>query len=204
MMSSPIQTLRSSLRNISLNLATFSHGLLLLLIVGLCVINVLLVKQNRSLKAAIAHQQPEFLTPGQQVPSFTANTLSGQRQFVSFADHPKTVFLVFASDCPACERSLPYWKAIKDACDRHQYQVYGVSLDSRADTRDLLTANGLNIEVFGNPSAEFKRLYKLNLTPLTIVIDNQRKVEKIWAGAFNENSKAEMETYFGISPDDVK
>lgn len=138
------------------------------------------------------------------MPSFAANTLSGQRQFVSFADHPKTVFLVFASECPACERSLPYWKALKGACDRHQYQVYGVSLDNRPNTKDLLTANGLNIEVFGNPSAEFKQLYKLNLTPLTIVIDNQRKVEKIWAGAFNENSKAEMETYFGISSNEVK
>ena len=203
-MSSPIQTLRSSHRTISLNLSTFSQGLLLLLIVGLCVANGLLVKQNRSLKAAIAHQQPEFLTPGQQVPSFAANTLSGQRQFVSFADHPKTVFLVFASQCPACERSLRYWKEIKDASDRHQYQVYGIDLDSGANTKDLLTANGLNIEIFGNPTAEFKKLYKLNLTPLTIVIDNQHKVEKIWAGAFNENSKVEIETYFGISPNDVK
>lgn len=77
-------------------------------------------------------------------------------------------------------------------------------MDNRPNTKDLLTASGLNIEVFGNASAEFKQLYKLNLTPLTIVIDNQRKVEKIWAGAFNENSKAEMETYFGISPNDVK
>jgi peroxiredoxin len=203
-MSSPSQTIRSSRRRIGLQLPTLTHGLLLLLIVGLCVVNGLLLKQNLSLKAAIASQQPEFLTPGQQVPSFTANTLSGQRQFVSFADHPKTVFLVFASDCPACQRSLPYWKALKDACDRYQYQVYGVSLDNRPNTKDLLTANGVNIEVFGNPSAEFKKLYKLNLTPLTIVIDNQGKVEKIWAGAFNENTKTEMETYFGISRDGVR
>jgi peroxiredoxin len=195
---------RSSRGSIGLNLTTLSHGLLLLLIVGLCVANGLLIKQNRSLKATIANQQPEFLKPGQPVPAFSANTLSGQRQAVNFADHPKTVFLVFASQCPACERSLPYWKEIKDASDRHQYQVYGIDLDSGANTKNLLTANGLNIEIFGNPTAEFKKLYKLNLTPLTIVIDNQRKVERIWAGAFNENSKAEVETYFGISPSDVK
>ncbi len=79
----------------------------------------------------------------------------------------------------------------------------GVSLDN-PNTKDLLTANGFNIEIFGNPSAEFRKLYKLNLTPLTIVIDSQRNVEKVWAGAFNENTKAEMETYFGISRDGVK
>lgn len=203
-MSSRLQTFRSSGRTIGLNRATLGHGLLLLLIVGLCVVNGLLVRQNRSLKAAIAHQQPEFLTPGQQVPSFTANTLAGQRRVVNFSDHPKTVFLVFASQCPVCERSLPYWKAIKDASDRLQYQIYGIALDNRANTQDLLTSNGLNVEVFGNPKAEFKQVYKLNLTPLTIVIDDQRKVERIWAGAFTENSKVEMETYFGISPDEVK
>jgi peroxiredoxin len=203
-MSYPSQTVRSSRRSIGLHLPTLTHGLLLLLIVGLCVVNGLLLKQNLSLKAAIASQQPEFLKPGQQVPTFTANTLSGQRHVVNFADHPKTVFLVFASQCPACERSLPYWKAIKDASDRLQYQIYGIALDNRANTKDLLTSNGLNVEVFGSPSAEFKQLYKLNLTPLTIVIDNQHKVERIWAGAFNENSKREMESYFGISSDAVK
>lgn len=202
-MSSLSQTVRSSRRSIGLHLPTLTHGLLLVLIVGLLVVNGLLLKQNLSLKAAIASQQPEFLAPGQQVPSFTANVLSGQRHAVNFADHRKTVFMVFASQCPACERSLPYWKAIKDACDRHQYQVYGVSLDN-PNPKDLLTANGFNIEVFGNPSAEFRKLYKLNLTPLTIVIDNQGKVEKIWAGAFNENAKAEMENYFGISRDGVR
>jgi len=36
---------------------------------------------------------------------------------------------------------------------------------------------------------------------LTIVIANNSKVEKVWAGALTENSKAEVETYFGISPD---
>ena len=58
-----------------ISLRRLGQSLLLLLILGLCVTNVLLIKQNRDLKAAIAHQQPEFLTPGQQVPSFTANIL---------------------------------------------------------------------------------------------------------------------------------
>src|SRR2546423_1856330 len=99
-MSSRLQTFRSPGRTIGLNRTTLSHGLLLLLIGGLCIVNGLLVRQNRSLKAAIARQQPEFLMPGQQVPSFTANTLDGQRRVVNFSDHPKTVFLVFASQCP--------------------------------------------------------------------------------------------------------
>jgi hypothetical protein len=74
------------------------QGLLLLLIVGLCIANGLLIKQNRALKAAIARmsKQPEFLKPGQQVQPFAANTLSGQRQIINYASRAKTVLLVFS------------------------------------------------------------------------------------------------------------
>jgi len=203
-MSSSDQVLVSPSRRTDLKWTTVTHAVLFLLIAGLCVVNGLLLRQNRSLKAALGGQQPEFLMPGQQVPGFTADTLSGQRHVVNFADHPKTVFLVFASQCPVCERTLPYWKAIKTACDRLDYPIYGVGLDNRTDTKDLLTLNALNVEVFGAPSPEFKKIYKLNLTPITIVVNNQHKVEKIWAGAFNEKSQADMEAYFGISSDAVK
>lgn len=178
--------------------------LFLLLIVGLCVANGLLIKQNRNLKAAIAGNQPEFLKPGDHVGSFAANTLSDERQTVNYAASTKTVLLVFRPGCPACERTLPYWKEIKTVCDRKGYQIFGISLDSTANTSDFLKANGLNLEVFPGPNAQFKNTYKLNLTPLTIVIANDGKVEKVWPGALTENSKAEVETYFGISPDGVK
>lgn len=204
-MPSPIPTSLPSKSGISVNLRRVSQGLLLLFIAGLCVANGLLIRQNRDLKAAIAGNQPEFLKPGEHVGSFAANTLSGtlsgKRQVVKYAASAKTVLLVFRPECPACERTLPYWKEIKAVCDRQGYQVFGISLDSRAKTTEFLEANGLNLEVFAEADAHFKSTYKLNLTPLTIVIGNDGKVEKVWLGALNENSKTEVETYFGISLD---
>lgn len=113
------------------------QGLSFLLIVGLCVANGLLIKQNRDLKATIVRKQPELLKPGQQVPPFAANTLSGQRQVVNYADRAKTVLLVFTPQCTACERALPYWREIKAACARTQYQVFGVSLSRKNLARSL-------------------------------------------------------------------
>jgi len=160
-----------------------------------------LIKQNRDLKAAIVGNQPEFLKPGELVHSFAANTLSGERRMVNYAASAKTVLLLFRPGCPACERTLPYWKEIKAVCDRNGYQIFGISLDSSNNASDFLKANGLNLEVFAGVDAQFKITYKLNLTPLTIVIANDGKVERIWPGALTENSKAEVEKYFGISPD---
>jgi peroxiredoxin len=184
-----------------------SQGLLLLLIIGLCITNGLLIKQNRDLKAAIAPigKQPEFLKPGQPVPPLAANTLSGQRQMVNYAVSAKTVLLVFAPQCTACERALPYWREIKEVCARNQYQIFGISLDDSPKTNAFLKMKGLNVESFVDIDAEAREAYKLSLTPMTIVIDNNGKVERIWPGAFNPETKLEVERYFGISVrDDVK
>jgi peroxiredoxin len=182
-----------------------SQSLLLLLIVGLCIANGLLIKQNRDLKAAIARKQPELLKPGQQVPPLAANTLSGQRQGINYADRAKTVLLVFSPQCPACEQTLPYWREIKESCARNQYQIFGISLDDGAKTNAFLASNGLTLETFVGIEAETKGAYKLSLTPLTIVIDSNGKVERIWPGVFSREMKLEVERYFGISVvDDVK
>ena len=179
----------------------------MLLIVGLCVANGLLIRQNHDLKATIARfvKRPEFLKPGQQVPPFAANTLSGQRQVVNYADRDKTVLLVFSPQCSACERVLPYWEEIKAACVRNQYQIFGVSLDDGPRTHEFVRSNGLSLEAFVDIEAETKEAYKLFLTPLTIVIDNSGRVERIWPGVFSQETKQEVERYFGISEvDDVR
>jgi len=203
-MNSPPPSSIPSSKATRLSLPTISQGIFLLVILSLVVVNGLLIKQNRELKAALAAKQPDFLTPGQQVRSFAANTVSGRRQVVNYSAQAKTVLLVFTPQCPACERTLPYWKATKAACEHKQYQIFGISLDSSPKSADFLTTNGLNLEVFAGMDPEFKNAYKLNLTPLTIVIDNNGRVEKIWAGALDEKTKAEVNSYFGISPDEVK
>lgn len=203
-MASPVPTSTSPNHAISVGSRRLGQVLLPVLIVGLCITNALLIKQNRDLKAFISRAQPEFLKPGQPVPPLAANTMSGQREVVNYSARAKTVLLVFKPECPACERTVPYWKAIKAACDRNQYQIFGLSLDSNSKTSDFLKANGLILEVFTNIDADVRNAYKLNLTPLTIVVNNNGRVEKIWPGALNEYSNAEVETYFGISSNDLK
>lgn len=182
------------------------HGLLLLLIVGLCIVNGLLIIQNRDLKAALARMdKQQFLKSGDQVPPLAVHTLSGQERMVNYAESSKTVLLVFQPQCPACELTAPHWREIIVAGERDQYQVFGISLGDGLKSNVFLTSSGLSLETFIDIDAGTKEAYKLNLTPLTIVIDNAGKVEKIWPGAFNRETKPDVERYFGISvADDVK
>ena len=184
----------------SINARRIWQSITALLIVGLCVINLLLIKQNRDLKAAIVRSQPEFLKPGQHVPPFAGKTLAGGSREIDYAASNKTILLVFASQCPACVRALPYWRQIKESSDQNQYQMFGISLDNTKETDEFLKANGLKLDVFVGVGPQFRTVYKLNLTPLTIVIDSSGTVEKIWPGAFNAETGMEMEKYFGLSP----
>jgi peroxiredoxin len=176
--------------------------IIVLFIAGLCIANWLLIKQNQELKATIAgmgNKPPNLLKPGQQVPPLAARVLSGQRQEVNYADSAMTVLLAFSTQCPSCEQVLPYWREIKAACARNQYQVFGINLDDSSKTRTFLGSSGLDIETFVDIDNETREGYKLSLAPQTIVIDSRGRVERIWPGNFSQETKQEVERYFGIS-----
>src|SRR5262249_12531587 len=112
--------------------------LLILVILALAVTNLILIRQNRSLKAAMSVTQPETLQQGTHLPSFAANTISGKRRTVDFSASEKTVLLVFQADCPACESIVPWWKDIKLDCDRRRFQIFGISLENQAKANSFL------------------------------------------------------------------
>jgi peroxiredoxin len=176
------------------------HGLLFALIVGLCVINALLIKQNRDLKAAVLRlgEQSGFLKEGEDAPRLEAPTTSGKQVRLNYGDTPKTVLMVFSPQCPASEEVMPLWKEIAAACARAHYRSFGVSLGDGPETNTYLRSHGLSVGTFVGLSPVVTAQYKLSSTPLTLVIDNNGKVEKIWPGVFTEESRPEVERYFGI------
>jgi peroxiredoxin len=168
------------------------------LVVGLCATNVMLIKQNRELKAAIARsvKQPEYLKAGETVPPLVARTLTGERVEVDYTAAARTVLLVFSPQCSACDAVVPYWRDIEGACARNGYQIWGVSLGDGPGTLSFLRSHSLNVDSFVDLAPETINLYKLSLTPLTLVVDQQGKVQRIWAGILSKESKAEVDRYF--------
>ena len=169
--------------------------LVTLAIVTLIVLNLFLIRQNRSLKA-MAFTQPESLQQGTHLPSFAANTISGKRRMVDFSASEKTVFLVFQADCPACERIVPLWKDIKLDCDRRQFQIFGISLDNQVKTDNFLKSSEFDLESFAGLDATFKNRFGLHETPLTIVINRTGNVEKIWVGLPDKGTAEDTRNYF--------
>ncbi len=174
-----------------------------LILVALCITNALLIKQNYDLKAAKNRSEPEYLKPGQQVPPLVAQRVSGEAVTINPNEAQKTVFFVFAPGCVACEYTAPQWKLIENASSQKGFHSFAATLgndDSKGTA--FLSAHGLRSELLTHLSSQTKAAYQLTLTPLTIVVDAQGKVDKIWPGAFTDDMRSEVELYFGISLND--
>jgi peroxiredoxin len=171
-----------------------------LLMIGLCITNVLLIKQNHDLKATRIRNEPQYLKQGQKVPPLVAQRVSGETATINFGESQKTILFVFAPGCVPCEYTGPKWKLIENACAHEKCRSFALSLGTdNSKSVAFLSAYRLQSEVLTNLSSQTRAAYQLSVTPLTIVVDAQGKVEKIWPGAFNDDMKSDTERYFGIS-----
>ena len=171
----------------------------LILLIGLLIVNVLLLKQNRDLKAVAEQYTPKVLSTGDKVPSFTATTTAGIRKRIDFLDGSKTVLFVFSPDCGACELVTPTWRRIEDACRSGRCQVFGISTGGDDATKSFVEKHRLTaIETFANVDTTMRESYRISATPLTVVIDAKGNVDQVWLGAFDALTEKQIDDYFGI------
>lgn len=168
-----------------------------LLIVGLVSVNILLLWQNRKMRTQLSKRQPEKLEIGDFVHSFTAKDLKGETVSIDFSDKSKKrVFLYFTPTCLYCKQQFPEWKELLFQAKDKNVQVLGiVNEDESKETIEkyLNSFNcGMNSE---NPlqvlfvPEEILQKYKLNLTPTTVLLSADGRVEQYWLGKWKDADK---------------
>ncbi|MEM7585388.1 MAG: hypothetical protein AAF560_18505 [Acidobacteriota bacterium] len=170
----------------------------------LAVLNVLLIHQNRELKkTTITAKQSKYLSPGDTVPPLRGLDAEGQQIKIDYAsqgssDHRKTIVLVFSPKCGWCDVNLPNWHAILDSLDYSRYRVVAVSTDQDGLAKYLSENNLSEITLVQQPAPQDRKEYKMNTTPMTLVVGNGGVIEKVWAGAFWPHQQKEVENFFGV------
>lgn len=175
------------------------------LILILCVVNLLLIKQNLDLRKQLAaggrtiDLTTNVLKAGDVVSSVTATDLDGNPYQLEYkTDSRKRILLFFSPHCPYCVQQSPLWRDLLEKVDRTRFMVVGVVSDSE-DKRSVsahVDASGyskaklpLPIVFFDN---EMLGTYKLTATPTTLLIDKDGKVEHNWVGKWDETSAKEV------------
>jgi hypothetical protein len=156
--------------------------------------NIALFRQNRSLKAQIAAPPPGLeASAGMTVPDLKGYDVSGKPLAVAYGpDQRKVLILVFSPACNFCVENWPRWQAMLGALDREAVRPVGVDVTATSTPAFLAEhqLTGIPVLVQVDPAARLH--YRLQLTPQTILVDAQGKVEKVWSGVLTEAVSAEI------------
>jgi peroxiredoxin len=175
------------------------------LILVLCVVNLLLIKQNLDLRKQLAAGRrtidvtTNFLQPGDLVAPVTATDLDGRPYQLDYKkDGRQRLLLFFSPNCPYCREQSPLWRDLLDKVDSKRFTVIGV-VNDREDKR-LLSAHADGAGYFKTKTplplvffdSESLGSYKLSATPTTLLINDDGTVAHAWVGKWDEASAMEV------------
>ncbi|HEY0730546.1 MAG TPA: redoxin family protein [Pyrinomonadaceae bacterium] len=139
---------------------------------------------------------PVPVAPGTKVEPIKAASLDGEPQTISYHDTDKpTVLYVLSPTCPWCDRNRANIAKLTERGDR--FRFVGLSL-SEAGLKEYVDKQQLKFPVYTRVTPEAQIELGLGPTPQTIVISPEGRVLKNWAGAYNEQTRDEIEEYFQI------
>jgi hypothetical protein len=106
------------------------------LIVMLCLVNLLLIKQNLDLRRQLAagartlDLTTNVLQPGDIVSSVKATDLYGRPYNLQYNnDGRHRLLLYFSPNCPYCQQQSPLWRDLLNHVDGSRFTVVGVVSD---------------------------------------------------------------------------
>ena len=168
----------------------------------LAIINALLIKQNLQMRAQLEKLRPQVLRVGDRVQPFSAQGLRGDIIVVNYTGKEvNRILLYFSPSCPYCLEQFAHWKEILDRINRNNFQVIGLVSESedRAKVDEYLRSVGCeSMRVAFIPDGVLNS-YNLSMTPMTIVIANDGRVEKVWTGKWDSEALVAASSIFGFS-----
>ena len=191
-MKSPLLAYQAKSKVVAL-LMVFLGGALLL-------INLLLIQQNEKLRVLASKPDRALeVKPGTALPPLEGLDNNGDRRTFSYGqDSRKTVLFVLSPRCRACEENMPNWKAIIKGLDRRSFRLAGVSLQSEG-FKEYASRHGINqVPILTKIDPKYRVAYNLALTPQTILIDADGKVEKVWTGLLRGEDKQNVELALSV------
>lgn len=162
--------------------------------------NVLLVQQNKKLKVQASRPDRALeIKPGTALPPLKGIDSNGEGHIINYGqDSRKTVLLVLSPRCYACEENMPNWKAIINGLDRRSFRLAAVSLQSEG-FKEYASRHGINqVPILTKIDPKYRVAYNLALTPQTILIDADGKVEKVWTGLLQGEDKRNVELALNV------
>ncbi len=178
---------------------------LLVSTLALCVLVVILTRQNRDLRSeatALRQLKGEAALPlGEMVAtleSFAPTRAAGdpsdapETDALSFADgRLGTLLYLFSSSCSTCEVVMPRIAALSLRHKPSGLELFAIQID--AQSPDQLKDAALGVQVRGVPNAERTWLRRVPLVPSILLLDHEGVLVQGWYGAPDDRQWSHIE-----------
>ena len=169
------------------------------LLLGLLASNTALVVQNRNLKASMQKAEAA-LAEGQSMPVITGIDLEGQEQIFDWGkDNRKTLLMNFSPRCGYCRANMPNWTAILQGIDKSAYRVVMVSSIPDGAKEYVEKYKIKDVPIIVEPEPKVLINYLMHITPQTILLNSDGKIENVWVGKFVNEQKPSIEKALNVS-----
>ena len=171
-------------------------GFLMLACAVLAVLVVLLALQNRELKTQIVAMAAAVpvahgLEAGDSLGELTLRDAAGSEFSLEFGGgSQRTVLLVFSTQCPACQETLPIWSDLLAAGENFGARVLAVQLDEADDPAGVV----LPVPIYHLNHELSPAMQEIPYIPATIVLDGGGTVEQIWFGVLQQEATESLAT----------
>jgi hypothetical protein len=138
------------------------------------------------------------LQPGEQVPSFEAETPDGGSERIDYEDgEEKTLLFAFSVTCGTCMKTIPYWNRIAREVGS-EVRVYGLLVEHRGAVhavraeQKLLDGDELQFPVLRFRDEGSYEDYKITKVPQTILVGSGGEVETVLMGELSDSQLDEI------------
>lgn len=184
-----------------------SQIIILFISLALLVSNGLLIWQNINLKSQLKNQIALLETQeGDQIEKLRYKDLNNNEGEIEFAkDDRKQILLYFRTTCSFCKKQMNYWKNLVAKIDTAKFRISAITIeDDQAVVNDYIKSYNIENWDVLTVNAEDAKKAKFSATPITVVVNNQGKVEKVWIGMWRDSELKSVGEYFTVDFTNIK
>lgn len=126
------------------------------------------------------------------LPDLTLTRLDGNSVRLSELNAKVLMLNFWATWCEACMEEMPSIVKLRNKYQSRGFEVLGINLDENPETAALRVVKtmGMEFPIFKDPEGRTAELFDVRAIPLTILINQQRKVLYVRDGEFNWDTPA--------------
>jgi hypothetical protein len=177
--------------------------LLLSLSVCLLVLNVVLLKQNGSLRSELESLRGGRVVVGQQLLNLAGVSLDGSLRSIVLpsAGSERLLIIGFSPGCRFCQANQNGWNVLAHKIrDRNDWRVIWVSRDPAALTIDYCRAQGIpSSDVVAEPPEGTYSQLGLRSVPKMILVGPGGVVQMVWSGQLDDAQWRDVFSFLKVS-----